>query len=56
MCIADLTDKKIKKAMTAFGKQVKNQTASRQDEVILKIRAEIERIRPQSDRLLHGKT
>jgi len=56
MCASnDITDKKIRKAMAAFGVQVKTQAAARQDMVIHKLRAEIERIKPLAERLLHGK-
>jgi uncharacterized small protein (DUF1192 family) len=52
----DITDKEIKKAMAAFGSQVKAQAAARQDVVIGKLREEIARLKPQMKRLLHGKT
>jgi hypothetical protein len=52
----DITDRNIKKAMTAFGLQVKAQSAARKKMVISKLREEIARIKPQAERLLHGKT
>ncbi len=50
----DITEKDIKRAMKEFGEQVKAQANSRQDMVINKLREEIDRLRPQAQRLLHG--
>jgi len=52
----DITEKDIKRAMKEFGVQVKAQANSRQDMVITKLREEIDRLRPQAQRLLHGET
>lgn len=51
-----ITEKRIQKAVAAFGVQVKAQAKSRQDLVIDKLRKEIDRLKPYSKRLLHGKT
>lgn len=51
----DVTEKQINKALKDFGKHVKAQAARRPGEVIQKLRAEIERLRPHADRLLYGK-
>lgn len=50
----DVTEKDIKKAMKEFGLQVNMQARTRQDMVIAKLREEIDRLRPQAQRLLHG--
>lgn len=52
----DITEQDIKKAMTAFGVQVKEQASKRQDAVIANLRKEINRLKPYAQRLLHGKT
>lgn len=52
----DITDKDIRKAMAAFGVEVKAQSEARQDMVIGKLREEIARLIPQTKRLLYGKT
>ncbi len=51
----NLTDRRIKEAMAAFGVQVKEQAEGRQEMVMTKLREEIERIRPHAERLLNGK-
>ena len=51
----DITEKDIKRALKAFGVEVKQQTAARQDQVIAKLRQEIERLRPHAERLIHGR-
>lgn len=51
----DITEKQINKALRGFGKHVKAQAERRPGEVIRKLRAEIERLRPHADRLLYGK-
>jgi hypothetical protein len=50
----DITDDIIARAMAAFGKQVAAQSAARQDFVISRLRAEMVRMRPMADRLIHG--
>lgn len=52
----DITEKDIKMAMKEFGVQVKMQANCRQDMVISKLKDEIDRLRPQAQRLLHGET
>lgn len=51
-----ITEKCIQRAVAAFGVQVKAQAKSRQDLVIVKLRKEIDRLKPHSKRLLYGKT
>jgi hypothetical protein len=50
----DITQKDVNRAMKAFGLKVKEQSASRQDFIIAKLREEMDRLRPQAARLLHG--
>lgn len=50
----DDIDEVIDRAMAAVGKQVAAQSASRQDFVIAKLRAELDRLRPHADRLIYG--
>ena len=52
----DITEKDINRAMKEFGVQVKAQANNRQDMVIAKLRKEIDRLKPQAQRLLHGET
>lgn len=50
----DFTEKDIKNDLRAFGVHVKELAENRQGMVIAKLRAEINRLRPQAYRLLHG--
>jgi len=51
----DITDDDIKRAMRAFGEDVKAKAAARQDNVIARLREEIARVRPFTARLLQEK-
>ena len=51
----DITQKDIDKAMKAFGKQVKAQSAGRRGFVQAKLEEEMAKLRPQASRLIHGK-
>ncbi len=47
-------DRAIKAAVREFGVEVKALADNRQNFVMGKLQAEIERLRPMADRLLHG--
>jgi hypothetical protein len=50
----DITDQDIKRALAAFGVEVKAQSENRKALVRRKLRNEIDRLRPYADRLLYG--
>ena len=51
----DITQKDINKAMKAFGKQVKAQSARRREFVKARLEDEMAKLRPQAARLIYGK-
>lgn len=50
----DIADEAINRALKDFGSHVAAQSAARQDAVIAKLRAELNRLRPHADRLIYG--
>lgn len=47
-------ERAVQRALKLMGEKVQKQSASRHDNVIKRLQEEIERLRPQSERLLHG--
>lgn len=44
----------LKRTMEAFGKQVRTQTAARQERVLARLEEEMARLRPHKERLVTG--
>ncbi len=52
--LRDITEKDIQRAIRAFGIEVKARSTARQEYVIARLRKEIARVRPFTERLLRG--